>query len=129
LIAALPWPTGWNVRIDAFEFGRLTIDGAIYDFDVVIEGATIRRRKKGPSKALRGALDHTPLTAAEAIPWSGKQLWIGTGAYGRLPVSDDLRRQARRRGVTLLIEPTPALAKRINAGLPAGTNLIIHVTC
>jgi hypothetical protein len=117
------------VHIDAFEFGRITIDGSVYENDVVIEGAEIRKRKKGPSKALRGGLGHTPLTAAETIPWKAKRIWIGTGAYGSLPVSDDVREEARRRGVELLIETTPELVKRINKGLPAGTNAIIHVTC
>jgi hypothetical protein len=117
------------VHIDAFEFGRITIDGSIYQHDVVIEGAEIRKRKKGPSKALRGDLGHTPLTAAETIPWKAKRLWIGTGAYGSLPVSDDVRKEARRRGVELLVATTPELVKRINQGLPAGTNVILHVTC
>jgi hypothetical protein len=27
------------------------------------------------------------------------------------------------------MDTTPALAGRINAGLPAGTNLMLHVTC
>jgi len=56
-------------------------------------------------------------------------LWIGTGAYGRLPVADEVRVEAAGRGVELLCEPTPALVKRINDAIPPGTNLILHVTC
>jgi hypothetical protein len=108
------------VHVDAYEFGRITIDGVVYEHDVVIEKGEIRKRKKGPS---------TPLTAEEKIPWSGERLWIGTGASGLLPVTDELRREARRRGIELLVATTPALVGRINEGIPARTNLILHVTC
>jgi hypothetical protein len=53
------------MRIDAYEFGRITIDGVVYDHDVVIEGGRVRKRKKGPSKKRREASGHTPLTADE----------------------------------------------------------------
>jgi hypothetical protein len=117
------------MHVDAYEFGRITIDGVAYDRDVVIDRGRIRRRKKGPSKARKGEFGHTPLTASEEIPWKGQRLWIGTGAHGGLPVTDDVRREARRRGVELLTRPTPELVKLINASLPKGTNLILHVTC
>ena len=117
------------VHVDAYEFGRITIDGVVYDHDVVIEKGEIRKRKKGPSKPRRDEFGHTPLTPEEKVPWSGERLWIGTGASGLLPVTDELRREARRRGVELLVATTPALVQRINEGLPAKTNLILHVTC
>ena len=117
------------MHVDAYQFGGITIDGVAYEHDVVIEKGEIRKRKKGPSKPRREEFGHTPLTVEEKIPWSGERLWIGTGAFGRLPVTEELRREASRRGVGLLAETTPALVERINAGLPAGTNLILHVTC
>jgi hypothetical protein len=117
------------MRIDAYEFGRISIDGVAYDHDVVIEDGTIRKRKKGPSKDLKEEFGHTPLTTAEKIPWKGRRLWIGTGANGRLPIHEDVMKEARRRGVELLVAPTPDLVARIKQGLPEDTNLIVHVTC
>lgn len=117
------------MRIDAYEFGRITIDGEAYDHDVVVEAGRIRKRKKGPSKDRKADFGHTPLTAAEEIPWGASRLWIGTGAHGRLPVAEDVRAEARRRGVTLMAKPTPELVRLVNEGLPPGTNLILHVTC
>lgn len=117
------------MHVDAYTFGRITIDGVSYDHDVVVEGGKIRKRKKGPSKPLQEKFGHTPLTTAEKIPWSAKRLWIGTGAYERLPVPDEFREEARRRGVELLTKATPELVKMINQALPADTNLILHVTC
>jgi len=117
------------MHVDAYEFGRITIDGVSYDHDVVVEQGTVRKRRKGPSKPHKADFGHTPLTAAEEIPWGAPRLWVGTGAYGSLPVAADLREEARRRGVELLEKPTPELVRLINKGLPGDTNLILHVTC
>jgi len=117
------------LHVDAYEFGRITIDGVSYDHDVVVEQGTVRKRRKGPSKPHKADFGHTPLTAAEEIPWGARRLWVGTGAYGSLPVAGDLREEARRRGVELLEKPTPELVRLINKGLPGDTNLILHVTC
>ena len=117
------------MHVDSFEFGRITIDGVSYEHDLVIEQGVVRKRRKGPSKLRKTEFGHTPLTSAEKIPWSGRRIWIGTGAHGGLPVTSDLRDEARRRGVQLLEKPTPEIVRLINKGLPADTNLILHVTC
>jgi hypothetical protein len=49
---------------------------------------------------------HTPLPAAEDIPWQCRRLVIGTGAYGALPEMRQVRQEARRCGVDLGILPT-----------------------
>lgn len=117
------------MHVDSYEFGRVTIDGVSYDHDVVIEHGAVRKRRKGPSKPRRAEFGHTPLTAAEQIPWRARRLWIGTGAYGQLPITSDLREEARRRRVDLLEKPTPVLVRLMNQGLPAHTHVILHVTC
>ena len=62
-----------------YAFGSIEIDGTTYQHDVVIDGGRIRKRRKGPSKALRSEYGHTPLTVAEDIPWSCRRLVIGSG--------------------------------------------------
>jgi hypothetical protein len=52
---------------------------------------------------------------------------IGTGAYGRLPVMKEVKREAKRRHVELMIVPT-GKAIRIMEKKPAA-NAILHVTC
>jgi hypothetical protein len=111
-----------------FEFGSIEIDGATYEHDVVLDGGHVRKRKKGPSKPLRSRYGHTPLSSAEEIPWSCRLLVIGTGAEGRLPVMDDVVREADRRGVDLVIVPTRDAIEEL-ARTPDETNAILHVTC
>ena len=117
------------MHVDEYKFGEITIDGVRYEHDLVIAGGEIRKRKKGPSKKRNKGFGHTPLTAAEEIPWDARQLWIGTGAYGKLPVTDDVREEARRRGVEMVIRETPEIVKMINDLLHVDVNLILHVTC
>lgn len=115
------------MRFDSFSFGSICIDGMTYLHDVVIDRGQVRKRKKKPSKAFREAFGHTPLSMAEAIPWDCRRLVIGTGT-GALPVMDEVKREAERRKVELLILPTEQAIERLKAHA-RGTNAILHVTC
>jgi len=117
-----------HVRIKRFTFGSIEIDGVTYEYDVIIEGGQVRKRKKKASKRLRAGFGHTPLSAAEDIPWTCRRLVIGTGAHGALPVMDDVKREAKRRKVELVILPTPDAIKILHDGSEQ-TNAILHVTC
>ena len=111
------------------DFGLIEIEGQRYDHDVVIEAGKVRKRHKGPSKALRGEYGHTPLSAAEDIPWAGQSLIIGTGHDGSLPVVPEVRNEAKRRGIRIIELPT-AEACAYLADLPAAdVRAILHVTC
>lgn len=112
-------------------FGALEVEGRRYEHDVVIDGGRVSRRRKGPSKARRDEFGHTPLTAAEAIPWGprGSTLIVGTGADGMLPIADDVEREARRRHVTLVAVPTEEACELLR-GIPAGeARAVLHSTC
>ena len=116
------------MRFSKFSFGVLRIDGRPFEHDVVIDRGEIRDRKKKPSKKFRDDFGHTPLSIAEDIPWKCRQLVIGTGAYGRLPVMKEVEREAKRHKVKLLILPTIKAIEVLQED-PADTNAIIHVTC
>jgi hypothetical protein len=116
------------MHIEGFEFGSIRIDGDTFDHDVVLQSGRISERKKKPSKPYKGLFGHTPLSTAEDIPWKCNRLVIGTGAYGRMPVMDEVREEAQRRGVELVILPTREAIDEINLG-KARTNAILHVTC
>jgi hypothetical protein len=109
-------------------FGSMTIDGIVYEHDVIIDRGKIRKRKKKPSKKFREQFGHTPVSVDEAIPWKCRHLVIGTGRYGSLPVMDQVKREARQRGVALLIVPTDeaiqALAAKSNDPTPSSTSRV-----
>lgn len=116
------------MKIEAFEFGSIRIDGKTYEHDVVIDHDKIRKRKKKPSKALRGAFGHTPLSLEERIPWDCSRLVIGTGTSGALPVMDAVKDDAKKRMVDLVILTTNRAIEELRAH-PHDTNAILHVTC
>ncbi len=116
------------MRFTGYSFGSVKVDGVTYDYDLVIDRGKIRKRKKAPSRTFRDAYGHTPLSAAEDIPWRCRRLVIGTGADGALPVMQEVRDEARRRKIDLVVLPTAeAIGALANAG--AGTNAILHLTC
>jgi len=116
------------MRFDRYEFGSIQIDGVTYDHDVVMDGGSIRKRKKKPSKRFRSSYGHTPLSAAEDIPWNCRRLVVGTGAHGALPIMEDVEREAQARHVELVIAPTPQAIEEL-VRESQGTNAILHVTC
>jgi hypothetical protein len=116
------------VKFRHFEFGAIDIDGVTYEHDLVIDRGEIHRRKKKASKRFRETFGHTPVSLKENIPWKCRCLVIGTGAYGRLPVMDDVKREAKDRGVELVVLPTPAAIKVLHKRSKK-TNAVLHVTC
>jgi hypothetical protein len=109
-------------------FGSIKIDGQKYRKDVVLEQGTARKRRKKPSRTYREQFGHTPVSLQEEIPWECKRLVIGTGVYGRLPVMPEVFEEGRRRGVEVVVCPTPEAVRLLQEG-PAETNAILHVTC
>jgi hypothetical protein len=99
-------------------------------------GAAVGKTKRGKgtkwmvlsSKRFRDDFGHTPLSVEEDIPWKFRRLVIGTGAYGKLPVMTEVKREAERRKVELLIVPTAAAIEELRRDM-AGTNAILHATC
>ncbi|HVP46451.1 MAG TPA: MTH938/NDUFAF3 family protein [Bryobacteraceae bacterium] len=117
------------MHFEGFSFGSIRIDGVNYEHDVLIERGKVRKRNKKPSKQFRDTFGHTPLSAKEEIPWKCSRLVVGSGAHGALPVTDDLKREARRRKIELVILPTPEAIEALQKEDLDQTNAILHVTC
>ena len=115
------------MRFGKFSFGSIRIDGTTYEHDVVIDRGHVRNRKKKPSKKFRDAFGHTPLSVKEKIPWECHRLLIGTGT-GALPVMKEVKREAKRRKIKLVILPTKKAIQELKQE-PSATNAILHVTC
>jgi hypothetical protein len=115
------------MKFENFSFGRIDVDGITYNHDLVIDRGEIRKRKKKPSKKFREEFGHTPLSVDEDLPWRCRRLVIGTGT-GALPVMNDVKREAERRKVELVILPTTDAIEVLKKH-PADTNAVLHVTC
>jgi hypothetical protein len=112
------------------KFGEITVNGKTYKKDIVIEDGQVRKRKKGKSKDQKSKYGHTPLTPLEkTIPWDCKTLVIGTGMYGRLPVVDEFKEEARKRGVKTVILKTKEAVKYYLDNFSPDMNAIFHITC
>jgi hypothetical protein len=115
------------MRFETFSFGSVRIDGTTYEHDVVIDRGQVRKRKKKPSKKFRDAFGHTPLSLEEEIPWKCQTLVIGTGT-GALPVMEEVKQEAKRRKIELLVLPTTKAIAALKKN-PKQANAILHVTC
>jgi hypothetical protein len=116
------------MQFTGYSFGSVRVDGVTYDHDLIIDRGKVRKRKKAPSRKFRGAYGHTPLSAEENIPWRCRRLVIGTGADGALPVLQQVRDEAGRRKIDLIILPT-AQAIGMLTQTTKDTNAILHLTC
>ena len=116
------------MRFTGYSFGSIQVDGVTYEHDLILDRGKVRKRKKAASRKFRGAYGHTPLSIAENIPWRCRRLVVGTGADGALPVMQQVRDEARRRKIDLVVLPT---AEAIDALAKAttDTNAILHLTC
>ena len=116
-----------GMNFEAFSFGSIRIDGTTYEYDVVIDRGQVSKRNKKPSKKFRAAFGHTPLSIEEDLPWKCRRLVVGTGT-GDLPIMDEVKREADRREIKLVILPTAEAIKTLQEN-PEQSNAILHVTC
>lgn len=117
-------------QISALEFGAITVQGKALEDDVILDRGGVTTRDKGPSRALKGQYGHTPLTPRENLPWKCKRLLIGTGMDGALPVVEELRAEAARRGVELILKTTAEAVEYLKQhAADAELNAVLHITC
>jgi len=67
------------------------------------------------------------LSVEEEIPWKCKRLVIGSGT-GALPVMEEVKREAKRRKIKLVVLPTAEAIEKLRQESEQ-TNAILHVTC
>jgi len=110
-------------------FGSIEVEGREYGHDIVIDRGAVRKRSKKPSKPYRDKFGHTPLSAAEDIPWGGPRLIIGTGAHGALPIMPEVMEEAERRHIDLVAVPTEQACRLISGLKTQEVRAVLHVTC
>src|SRR5262249_47735403 len=119
-------------HIDSTAFGSITIEGAVFEHDVVIapDGAVTKRKKK-LSKAVYGSSHTISLGEIEDVLDRGRdadELIVGSGQYDNVRLSPEAAAYVGERACRWPLRPTP---EAIGAGTRAQGNAIgfFHIPC
>lgn len=117
-------------RIDRTKFGSITIEGELFEHDVVIQlDGQVKKRKKKLSKAIYGTSHIISLEEAIYIYQKGTaRLIIGTGQQGMVKLSDEATDYFQRQQCPVELLPTPQAIRVWNEAAGAVIGLF-HVTC
>ena len=117
-------------RIDSTQFGSITIDGILYDHDVVIHlDGQVQKRRKGLSRAIYGTSHTISLDEAEHVYQEGAlRLVLGTGQIGLTKLSDRAAGFFEANACRVHPLPTPEAIDAWNDADDAVIGLF-HVTC
>jgi len=117
-------------RIDQTTFGSITVDGTVFEHDVIIRlTGQVKKRKKKLSKAIYGTSHTLSLNEAGHSYEEGEnRLIIGTGQYGNVRLSDEAADYFKRKQCQVDLLPTPAAIQAWNESEGEVISLF-HVTC
>jgi hypothetical protein len=117
-------------KIDGTQFGSITIDGSVFDHDVILRlRGKVKKRKKSLSKRVYGTSHTISLDEAKHVYEEGaKRLIVGAGQHGNVTLSDEAADYFQRKGCSVRVEPTPTATRTWNHATGAVIGLF-HVTC
>lgn len=116
--------------IDQTSFGSITIEGTVFEHDVIIRlNGQVEKRKKKLSKAIYGTSHIMSLDEAKHVYEKGTQrLIIGTGQYDNVTLSDEAADYFKRKQCPVELLPTPTAIGAWNETNGSVIGLF-HVTC
>jgi hypothetical protein len=121
-----------NPRIDRTAFGSITVDGAVFEHDVIIRpDGRVKKRKKKLSKAVYGTSHTISLDEAEYVCEQGsgaERLIVGSGQYGNVELSPEAAAHFEARNYSVVLLPTPEVIDVWNETEGKAIGLF-HVTC
>ena len=117
-------------RIENTKFGSITIEGIVFEHDVIIRlNGQVEKRKKKLSKAVYGTSHIVSLDEARYIYEDGaERLVIGTGQQGLVRLSSEAAEYLQRVKCQVELLPTPEAIQAWNQSEGAVIGLF-HVTC
>jgi hypothetical protein len=117
-------------RIDRTQFGSVTIDGEVFEHDVLIRlGGQVEKRKKKLSKAVYGTSHTISLAEAKHLYQKGAaRLLIGAGQHGTVALSEEAAAYLERHRCQVQLLPTPEVIPVWNQAEGA-VIAMLHVTC
>ena len=119
-----------NPVIDGSAFGSITIDGTVFEHDVIIRlNGQVKKRKKKLSKMRYGTSHIISRDEAEHVHEKGARLLvIGAGHHGVVELSDGAAEYLRGKSCRVELLPTPEAVRVWNDADGAVIGLF-HVTC
>jgi hypothetical protein len=116
-----------TMHIDAYDFGRIEIDGQIYTKDLLI----VRGEVRSPWWREAGGHVYAPRDLGDLIEAAPELVVLGTGYHGSVQVTGETREVFERMGSTVVELPTAGAVDEINRAAAAGRDLAaaLHLTC
>jgi hypothetical protein len=117
-------------HIDRTMFGSVTVDGQIFERDIIIRlSGKVKKRKKKLSKAVYGTSHIISLEEAQHVYQKGaERLVVGAGQYGLVELSEEAAEYLDERGCQVDLLPMKEAIKAWNEAEGAVIGLF-HVTC
>ncbi len=118
------------MHIDRTAFGEITIDGKLYEHDVIIRlSGEIVKRKKKLSKQVYGTSHVVSKDEAKFVFERGcKQLILGSGQQGNMQLSPEAKAYFSKKNCEVFIQPTPQAIRVFNEAHGKKIGLF-HLTC
>lgn len=118
------------MTIESTEFGSITIDGRIYDHDVIIRlSGEVKKRHKKLSKEIFGTSHIISRAEAKDVFEEGcDQLILGSGQAGNVRLSPEAAEYFESNGCEVILQPTPQAIRSFNQSREKKVGLM-HVTC
>ncbi len=111
--------------IESYDFGRMEIQGQTYASDLILFPDKIKDswwRETGHKLSLKDVED--------VFQDAPEVLVIGTGYYGLMKVEEEVKEQARAKGITLVVEKTKKSIQSYNTiASKKKTVGAFHLTC
>jgi hypothetical protein len=119
-------------RIDRTAFGSITVEGSVFEHDVIIRpDGQVKKRKKKLSKAVYGTSHTISLDEAKHVCNQGPgadRLIVGSGQYGNVELSPEAAAYVKKRNFSVVLLPTPEVIDVWNETEGRAIGLF-HVTC
>ena len=118
------------MAIEGTEFGSITIDGKLYEHDVVIHlSGKVEKRQKKLSKEQYGTSHVISKAEAKSVYEDGCDLLIvGAGQQGMVHLSPEAGAYFEKKGCKVVLQPTPEAIRSFNESRKKKIGLM-HVTC
>ncbi len=119
-----------RMTIENTEFGAITIDGEVYEHDVIIRlSGKVEKRKKKLSKEKYGTSHIISKDEAKFIYEDGcEMLIVGAGQEGNVRLSPEASDYLNKKACKVLLQPTPDAIRSFNQSRERRIGLM-HVTC